>query len=67
MYLVTGGFNVDDRYLTSTQIMLNSAWSEVGELPSPRRGFRAVSVDNSIIVTGKIILLRNYRSCHNFV
>ena len=54
MYLTTGGYNRDTReYLSSTEMLLNNVWSDVGELPSPSSGISAVSVDNTILLTGK--------------
>ena len=37
---------------SSTEIFLNDVWSVVGELPNSMTGVRAVSVDNTIILTG---------------
>ena len=52
--LVTGGSR-DNRDLDSTEILeaaVSSAWRLAGPLPSPRRGLRAASLSNRILVTG---------------
>ena len=55
MYLVTGG--KDGAYLSSTEILARggNSWSFVGELPRAMFGVQAVSIGNTIIVTGNII------------
>ena len=53
--LVTGGSR-DNRDLDSTEILeaaVSSAWRLVGPLPSARRGLRAASLSNRILVTGE--------------
>ena len=59
MYLVAGGFYVDENYvrtyLASTEILTNggSRWMDVDPLPSGAIGLQGVSVDNKIFMTGK--------------
>ena len=59
MYLVAGGFYVDENYvrtyLASTEILTNggSRWMDVEPLPSGAIGLQGVSVDNKIFMTGK--------------
>ena len=53
--LVTGGSR-DNRDLDSTEILeaaVSSAWRLAGPLPSARRGLRAASLSNRILVTGE--------------
>ena len=63
MYLVTGGYD-GNNHLFSTEILLNGEWTIVGELPSPRNGIRAVSIDNNIIATGKTSFLEHLSDSH---
>ena len=51
---MTGGLNYGE-YFSSTEILTNEGerWEIVGELPRAMSGVGAVSIDNSIIVTGK--------------
>ena len=55
--LVTGGYNVNDRYLASTEVMeAGGTWRLTASLPSVRDGLRAAVVNNNIFVFGKNIL-----------
>ena len=60
VYLVTGGYD-DSNRLSSTEILpsLTSQWItlESARLPRAMDGVRAVSVDNTIILTGNIVVL----------
>ena len=53
--MVTGGFDHDGSLdpLSSTEIYVQSAWSYVASLPSPRDSLSATTVDNSVFVFGK--------------
>ena len=59
MYLVAGGFYVDDdfvsNYLDSTEIYTDggSSWVDAEPLPQGAIGLQGVSVDNKIFMTGK--------------
>ena len=57
MYLVTGGWS-GSTWLSSTETLIKggSSWTVVGELPRAVEGLRAVSIDNTIVVTGDIII-----------
>ena len=57
MYLVTGGyFGILDRADTEILVHGASVWTRAGPLPQGVSGIRAVSVDNSIIATGRVTL-----------
>ena len=53
VYLVTGGLHQKD--LDSTELLTegSSVWLFSGVLPSARRGLRAATLDNKLIVTGE--------------
>ena len=55
MYLVSGGRTGSADYLSSTELLMESAsaWVLTGELPSPRYGLRGANIDNRIFMTGK--------------
>ena len=57
VYLVTGGDDGRSDRLSSTEVLTNgdNSWKVVGELPQTMSGMRAVSIANTIIVTGNII------------
>ena len=60
VYLVTGGyFGILDRADTEILVHGASAWARAGPLPQGVSGIRAVSVDNSIIATGRGTLITN--------
>ena len=52
-YLVSGGYDGD--WLSSTELLVETAtaWVLTGELPSPRAGLRAATIDNKVLITGK--------------
>jgi len=56
IYLVVGGFGDNSNYLASTEILRTSQsdWVTLvgGDLPTPRFGLMAISINNSIILTG---------------
>ena len=56
--MVTGGV-IKGQVLDSTEILTEGAsqWIHSGPLPSPRRELRAATMNNKIIVTGKIFAL----------
>ena len=55
--LVTGGYNTNDGYLASTEVMeTGGTWRLTAPLPSARRGLSAAVVNNNIFVFGDIIL-----------
>ena len=60
VYLVAGGwaFNSGPYILDSTEVLTHGAqaWSYAGPLPRALYGLRAVSIDNTVISTGEIIL-----------
>ena len=53
--LVTGGYNYDDKYLSSTEVLKDgdSSWTTVGNLPKAVNGIRGVSFNNRIFMTGE--------------
>ena len=53
-YLVSGGITSNYDFLSSTELLLEtaSAWTFTGELPSPRRGLRGANIDNKVLMTG---------------
>ena len=55
-YLVTGGYNYDDGYLSSTELLVetSSTWTFSGRLPSPRDGLRGANIDGRILMTGNM-------------
>ena len=57
MYLVTGGYN--DGPLSSTETLLDESggWREVGHLPSAMGALRGVSLNNNILMTGKVVIV----------
>ena len=59
VYLVTGGHAETD-FLSSTEILYNGdpAWTTggLGHLPQPATGLRGVSIDNNILVTGRVTI-----------
>ena len=56
MYLVTGGYNGYNAYLSSTEVLSEGgdSWKTIASLPRALIDVRAVSMDNTIIVTGII-------------
>ena len=55
--LVTGGYNHNDGYLASTEVMeAGGTWRLTVPLPSARYGLRAAVVNNNIFVFGENIL-----------
>ena len=54
MYIVTGGLDVDSRYILSTEVMSasDSTWSYVGNLPIAAYGMSGISFNNKIFITG---------------
>ena len=54
---MAGGSNYDNWLLSSTEIFVGGVWTLVDELPRTLFGPAAVSVDNTIILTGKIVRL----------
>ena len=55
--LVTGGYNTNDGYLASTEVMeTGGTWRLTAPLPSARSHFRAAVVNNNIYVFGDNIL-----------
>ena len=57
MYLVTGGSVGIYDYLSSTEVLTKggNSWQTIGSLPRALTYLRAVSIDDSIIVTGNTI------------
>ena len=56
MLLVAGGFV--DSYLSSTETLVEGgqAWNIQNPIPSYRVGVRAISLPNTVILTGKRVL-----------
>ena len=56
--LVTGGWNTNDGYLDTTEVLEDNArtWRLTGPLPSGRHGLTAAVLDNNIFVFGENIL-----------
>ena len=54
-YLVTGGYDGDDR-LSSTELLVetSSTWTFSGRLPTPRWGLRGANIDGRILMTGNM-------------
>ena len=54
MYIVTGGLDVDSRYILSTEVVSasDSTWSYVGNLPIAAYGMSGISVNKQIFITG---------------
>ena len=54
MYLVTGGFDVNNIRTISTEVMSKSGstWSYVGNLPRAARGMSGISVNNQLFIIG---------------
>ena len=53
-FLVTGGNNDNDGYLSSTELLVetSAAWILTGELPTPRSGLRGANIDQRVLMTG---------------
>ena len=51
-YLVTGGYY--NGYLSSTELLTETAWVFTGQLPSPRYGLRGANIDGRILMTGNM-------------
>ena len=62
MYLVTGGVDGSNDFLSSTETLVDGEliWSEVGQLPEAMRGLRGVSLNNNIFMLLHQIL-HNYQ------
>ena len=56
VYLVTGGYDNSYRPMDSTELLVegSDSWNLVGKLPSAAAGLQGISVNGSIIVSGKI-------------
>ena len=52
--MVAGGFD-GFANLRSTEILIDTAWVRVGELPRARNGLRATNVNDIVYVLGKDI------------
>ena len=57
VYLVAGG-STGSSFLDSTEVLTHGAqaWTYAGPLPHAMYELRAVSIDNTVISTGEIIL-----------
>ena len=55
-YLVTGGTDDNYDYLSSTELLTETAttWTFSGQLPSPRNGLRGANIDGKILMTGNM-------------
>ena len=55
-YLVAGGYDDDDGYLSSTELLTETAtaWTFSGQLPTPRSGLRGANIDGRILMTGNM-------------
>ena len=53
-FLVTGGYNYDGGYLSSTELLVetSAAWILTGYLPTPRYGLRGANIDQRVLMTG---------------
>ena len=59
VFLVAGGYDgYDGSYLSSTETLVEGgqAWNFQNPLPSGRVGVRAISLPNTVILTGKRVL-----------
>ena len=58
MYLVAGGYTTGYSYTDSTEVLEHGAqaWTYAGPLPRAMEGLQAVSIENTVISTGEIIL-----------
>ena len=60
MLLVTGGWDSNADYLDSTELLVpgSGSWRlATGLLPRPMRGVRVARVDNTLYLTGGIVIL----------
>ena len=59
MYLITGGYDSKAKpaYVSTTEILTegDSKWKVVGPLPLGIKAAKAVSVENSVFLTGKYV------------
>ena len=55
-YLVTGGYNYDDDWLSTTELLVETSatWEFTGQLPTRRRGLRGANIDGRILMTGNM-------------
>ena len=55
-YLVTGGWDDNNVYLSSTELLVetSSTWTFSGVLPTPRDGLRGANIDGRILMTGNM-------------
>ena len=53
-YLVTGGTDTGDDWLSTTELLTETAtaWVFSGQLPNPRDGLRGANIDGRILMTG---------------
>ena len=58
MFLVAGGWKGSKTYLSSTETLVEGglAWNFQQPLPSGRWRHRGISLPNTVIMTGKIVL-----------
>ena len=64
---MTGGGFYGNKYLSSTEIYVQSAWSYAASLPSPRRFLSASTVDNSVFVFGNVFKFSSQTETVTFV
>ena len=53
-FLVTGGEDISDNSLSSTELLVetSAAWVLTGELPTPLSGLRGANIDQRVLMTG---------------
>ena len=64
-YLVTGGWDDNNVYLSSTELLVetSSTWTFSGQLPTPRAGLRGANIDGRILMTGNMRRLLLSENC----
>ena len=60
--LVTGGYDGHSDWLSSTELLEETAtsWVRAGELPTPRNGLAVANINQVILATGNYQVLNSY-------
>ena len=69
MFLVAGGLDVSNNYLSSTETLVEGgqAWNFQQPLPSGRRGLKGISLPNTVIMTGKKVFIFTFNRQTQFI